>query len=431
MQLPVSKESPRHIRSATKPRPVPWISSGKHTNTVDGSRLLSPDSSDRTTSPSRQNVTLPRSSSSRLEPLEVQKREPANTLMETARRIDTPRKEEQGDTKEITIEAGIACLLSPGLSDITSDRTTSPNRQKAALPSSPSLVELLHVQNREHESDDPDGSMKTASRMDTPKRQEQCETKGMEVEEIRITDTRPLINQELEHTPTDENPATFTEHLVNLFDVGSVRRDHAIEEAGSGNTSDYNAPTGQQLPSDTPKQLTQADDNQRDDGQTFDTLEENIRLQVCCMEMETTIKQQRQEIARQGQLLNSYQKGVRYKEQEIMDGLIKTIEHLNQELEDHSNIATSTKLRHDSELKQLLDRLERAEKTIEELRDHLETQRNDYHLLEQSTSETEKQLHSFQNPLTIRRDTIKPTTEELGVGSHGGIYCMYIGTLIN
>ncbi len=304
--------------------------------------------------------------------------------------------------------------LSPGLSD----RTTSSNRQNATLLSNPSQLEPLEAQNRKRGSEDLDRAMKTASRIDTPKNQEQCETKGMEVEEIQITDTRQL-NQKLEHTPIYENLATFTEHQVNHFDVESVRRDPAIERAGSGKTSGNSASTGLQLPSDTSQQLTPVDNYQSGDGKTIDTLEENLRLQVCCME--TTIKQQRQEIARQRQLLNSYQKGVRYKEQEIMESLIQTIEHLNKELEACSDKANSTKLRHESELKQLRDRLERAEKTNEELHDQLETQRNDYRLLEQSTSETENQLHSFQNPLTIKPDTIKTTTEELGVGSHGGM----------
>ena len=414
MQLSVSKGSPptapRRNRPVTKPRPATWM---ERRNTVDGSRLSSPGSSDRTTSSRRQNVTLPRSSPSQLELLVVQNREHADIFMETARRIDTPRNQEQGETKEI--EAGVSRLLSPGLSG----RTTSSSRQNATLSSSPSQLEPLEAQNRKRGFDDLDGAMKTASRIDT---QEQCEAEGMEVEEIQITDTRPL-NQKLEHTPIYENTATFIEHQVNHFDVESVRRDPAIERAGSGKTSGDNAPTDQQLPSDTPQQLTQVDNYQSGDGETIDTLEENLRLQVCCME--TTIKQQRQEIARQGQLLNSYQKGVRYKEQEIMESLIQTIENLNKELEDYSDNATSTKLRHESELKQLRDRLERAEKTNKELRDQLETQRNDYRLLEQSTSETENQLHSFQNPLTIKPDTIKPTTEELGVGSHGGIYCMY------
>ena len=415
LQLSVSNGSPptavpKRNKPALKPRPATWISSPERRNTVDGSRLLSPGSFDRTTSPSRQNVTLPRSSPSQLEPLEVQKRERAEIVMETAKRIDTPRNQEQGETKEI--EAGVSRLLSPGLSD----RTTSPTCQNATLPSSPSQLEPLEVRNRKRRSDDLDGAMKTASRIDTPKKQEQCETKGMEVEEIQNTDTKQLN----EYTPIDENPATFTEHPVNLFDVESVRRDPAIERAGSGKTSDDNAPTGLQLPSDTPQQITQADNNQPDDGKTIDTLEENLRLQVCCME--NTIKQLRQEIAQQGQLLNSYQKG----EQEEVENLVPIIMNLNQELEKYSNNETNMKLRHERELKQLRDRLERAEKTNEELRDQLETQRNDYRLLEQNTSETENQLHSFQNPLTIKPDTIKPTTEELGVGSHGGIYCMYI-----
>ena len=141
--------------------------------------------------------------------------------------------------------------------------------------------------------------------------------------------------------------------------------------------------------------------------------------------MKTTIKQQRQEIARQGQPFESYQRGVGHKAQEVMKGHFQTIaSHFNKQIEDWSEYAKSTNQRYEEKLKQLCDRLE---KTNKELHAQLESQRNDYRLLEQSTNETKRQLLSFQNHFKIRPDTIKPTTEHLGDGSYRGMYiCMIL-----
>ncbi len=149
--------------------------------------------------------------------------------------------------------------------------------------------------------------MITARRINTPRNQEQGETNRVKVDEIQITDTRQP-NQQLGHTPLNENPATiFTgQQPVNLSDVQSVRRDPATKMVDRLDTNDDKAPTGQQLSIDTPQQLTQADSDQRDVVQKFDTLEQNIRLRMGCME--TTIEQQRQEIARQEQPFESYQR---------------------------------------------------------------------------------------------------------------------------
>ena len=310
---------------------------------------------------------------------------------------------------------GRACLLSPGSSDIISDKTSSPNRQSTNLPSSPSQLEPPEIQNIQRTNI----AVKTARRIDTPRNRERGETNRVEVDEIQITDTRQP-NQQLGHAPLNENPAIiFTEQQpVNLSDVQSVRRDPETEMVDNLDSSDVTVPTGQQLSIDTPQQLTQASSNQRDVVQKFDTLEQNIRSRMGCME--TTIEQQRQEIARQGQLFESYQRGVGHKAQEVMEGLFQTIaSHFNKQIEDWSEYANSTNQRYEEELKQLRDRLE---KTNEELHAQLESQRNDYRLLEQSTNETERQLLSFQNPLKIKPDTIKPTTEHLGTGSYGGIY---------